>query len=79
MNPSTQSAIREHALAEYPREACGLIVVAKGKERYIPCRNVADTASEHFILPAEEYAAAEDQGEITTVVHSHPDVPARAS
>lgn len=78
MNADTLTAIREHAQAEYPREACGLIVVAKGRERYVPCRNVAK-GSEHFVLPAEDYAAAEDIGEVVAVVHSHPDAPATPS
>lgn len=50
MTPETLDAIRAHALADYPREACGLICIVRGKERYTPCRNTADTASEHFQL-----------------------------
>lgn len=79
MNPVTQQAAHDHALADYPRESCGLVVVVKGRERYVPCRNMAATPSEHFVLSHEDYAAAEDTGEITAVVHSHPDVPARPS
>jgi proteasome lid subunit RPN8/RPN11 len=79
MNPGTLDAIRAHAVADYPREACGLVAVVKGRERYIPCRNMATTASEHFILHPEDYANADEQGELVAVVHSHPDVPARPS
>lgn len=79
MKPKTLDAIREHALADYPREACGLVVVKKGRERYIPCRNLATTASEHFVLSPEDYARADEQGQIVAVVHSHPDVAARPS
>lgn len=75
MERSTLEAIRAHAAQDYPREACGLVLVEKGRERYYPCRNVA-AGTEHFILPAEDYAAAEDAGEVVAVVHSHPDVPA---
>lgn len=71
-------AIRAHAAAEYPREACGLLVVARGRERYVPCRNAA-SGTEHFVLPAEDFAAAEDLGEVVAVVHSHPDAPAAPS
>jgi len=79
MNSETQAAAVAHAIAEYPREGCGLVVVVKGRERYWPCRNTAATPSEHFVLAPEDYAAADDAGEIVMVVHSHPDAPARPS
>lgn len=66
--------IRAHAEAEYPRESCGVVVVRKGRERYIPCRNIAES-NEHFVIHPEDYAAAEDMGEVTMIVHSHPNVP----
>lgn len=78
MDESTIKAIRAHAAEAYPRECCGLVLVVKGRERYLPCTNAAQ-GTEHFVLPAEEYAAAEEQGEIIAVVHSHPNAPAAPS
>lgn len=66
--------IIEHCKAEYPKEACGLVIVFKGKYKYIPCTNIVpatDVQSEFAISPIE-YANAEDVGEIVTIVHSHP-------
>lgn len=79
MKRQTLMAIQAHAVAEYPRECCGLIVVAGRKEVYRPCRNTASTPSEHFRLPSEDYAAAEDIGRIVALVHSHPSAPATPS
>lgn len=75
MDTAIRAAILAHAKATYPRECCGLLVVPPGgKALYRPCRNAAEAKStDHFILPAEDYAAAEDAGEIVGVVHSHPD------
>ena len=72
LTETLEAQILQHAQAEDPRECCGLIAVVKGRRRYFPCRNIAATPDEHFVLSGEDYAQVEDQGEIVTVVHSHP-------
>lgn len=76
MQPTEQTlaAIRAHAAQEYPRESCGVVIVVKGKQRYVPVRNVADQ-DEHFVMHPDDQAAAEDAGEVVLVVHSHPNLP----
>lgn len=78
MKTETADAIRAHAEETYPRECCGLIVVIRGRERYVRCNNAAK-GNDHFVLPAEDYAEAEGLGEIVGVVHSHPDASNRPS
>lgn len=72
MNESIKAAIAEHAIAEYPRECVGVIVLDHGQERYVACTNRAATPTEQFVLAAEDFARAEDIGEIVALVHSHP-------
>jgi len=79
MNEQIRNAIAEHALAEYPRECCGLVVLRDGAETYVPCRNVAARPQDDFSMAPEDYARAEDMGRIVAVVHSHPGASARPS
>ena len=67
-----QAEIFEHAKEYYPKECCGLIVIVKGKKRYVRCRNIATGLQ--FAIHPEDYADAEDSGAIDTVVHSHPNL-----
>jgi proteasome lid subunit RPN8/RPN11 len=68
----------KHLVSDVSREACGLVVIIKGRKRYVPCRNLA-VDSDFFILDPADWAAAEDTGEIVGVVHSHPFTTAQAS
>lgn len=67
MGDELLAAIRAHADAVAPREACGLVVAGA----YWPCRNIAH-GDEEFQIHPEDWAEAEDAGEIEAVVHSHP-------
>lgn len=67
-----------HALREYPRESCGLVIKADDQARYLPCRNTAES-SKQFIMDPMDYVRAEATGRVLAVVHSHPDIGPRPS
>mgnify|MGYP003136188562 FL=1 len=67
-----QSEALGHAKKDFPRESVGLVHIVKGRERYFPCENIADERDLHFVLDPDDYLEAEEQGEITAVIHSHP-------
>lgn len=75
MQADIMQAIYAHAAAQYPKEACGFVVQNGRKIRYLPCRNIAENPQDNFVIPPQDYAQAEDLGEIIRIIHSHPDVP----
>jgi proteasome lid subunit RPN8/RPN11 len=73
------SAIQAPASAEYLEECCGLLLAIGRKQQYYPCRNISTEPNEELRIDPEQYAAAEDIGEIIDIVHSHPDATSRLS
>lgn len=67
LTPSLIERIKAHALAEYPRECCGLIA----GQQYLACANVATEPDQHFVISSADYLRAEALGPIEAVVHSH--------
>ena len=75
-----RSALVEHAEAEEPNEACGLIVLRDGRaERYVPARNAAASPYRFEIDADPEVWFLEDEGYELAVFHSHLSSPPRPS
>lgn len=79
MDKKVEESFRKHAEECYPEECCGLLVIFKGREVYIPCSNSSTRPTEDFCISAEEYSKADDMGEIVAVLHSHPNASANPS
>lgn len=81
LNKTLEKQIFKHAEDEFPKECCGLVVKVGKTKKYIPCKNSAheDHRQDEFVISAEEYADAEDSGEILAVVHSHPSATTQPS
>jgi len=70
-----QDIALKHAEKDAPHEACGLLAVYKGKEKYFPCKNLSEDLGEQFIIDPDDWVKAEDAGELIAVFHSHPQIP----
>jgi proteasome lid subunit RPN8/RPN11 len=78
--PELRRELEEHARAEEPHEACGLIALRDGiAQRFIPGRNAAASPYRFELETAPESWFLEDEGYELAVFHSHPSSPARPS
>ena len=70
---ATRRALEEHAHAEAPNEACGLVVIRDGvAERYVPGVNAAASPYRFDLeMPDPEVWFLEDEGLELGVFHSH--------
>ena len=77
---AVRSALVEHALAEQPNEACGLVVLEDGvAERYIVGRNAAASPYRFELDVPPDTWFLEDDGYELAVFHSHLSSPPRPS
>jgi proteasome lid subunit RPN8/RPN11 len=71
MNDKNKALFLAHARRESPREACAILITESEIETLVICRNIA-TEKDQFIIHHEDYATAEDRGEVLAIIHSHP-------
>jgi [CysO sulfur-carrier protein]-S-L-cysteine hydrolase len=75
-----RSALVEHAEAERPNEACGLIVLRDGvAERYVAGENAAASPYRFELKTEPEVWFLEDEGYELAVFHSHLSSPPEPS
>jgi [CysO sulfur-carrier protein]-S-L-cysteine hydrolase len=75
-----REALAEHAHAESPNEACGLVVLREGvAERYVRGRNAAASPYRFELDVPPETWFLEDEGYELAVFHSHLSSPPRPS
>ena len=75
-----RSALVEHAEAELPNEACGLLVLRDGRaERFVAGRNTAASPYRFELEVDPEVWFLEDEGYELAVFHSHLSSPPRPS
>ena len=75
-----RAQLAEHASAEAPNEACGLLAFRDGvANRYLPGRNAAASPYRFELDLDPETWFLEDEGYELAVFHSHPSSPARPS
>ena len=77
---AVRAALAEHARAEEPNEACGLILLRDGRaERYVPGRNAAASPYRFELDVDPDVWFLEDEGFELAVFHSHLSSPPRPS
>jgi len=75
-----RAELEQHARAEEPNEACGLVAVRDGvAERYIPAANAAASPYRFELETDPEIWFLEDKGYELAVFHSHLSSPPRPS
>jgi len=78
--PEVRAALEEHARAEGPNEACGLLLLRGGRaERYVAGRNGAASPYRFELEVDPEVWFLEDDGYDLAVFHSHLSAPPRPS
>ena len=63
--------IKSHAISVSPEECCGVVVLFKGKPKYIRCTNIHPLPTHEFYIKPEDIISAEYVGDVVAIVHSH--------
>jgi proteasome lid subunit RPN8/RPN11 len=64
LNDTTVQAFTRHTLAEYPKEACGLVI----KDTYVPCINVHEEPTKHFRISPQQMVIEQQKGALQALM-----------
>ncbi len=80
LQSNARDAAYAHAMASYPNESVGWVIQRPdGNQEFVRGENVHPQPRAAFRTRPQDWADAEDAGEIVAFVHSHPDQPGFAS
>jgi proteasome lid subunit RPN8/RPN11 len=65
------TAANNHALSEYPKESCGIVV----SDKYYPCKNIAEDPEKFFEIDPKQFMTFSNKGKLECILHSHPNGP----
>lgn len=72
MNDKNKALFLEHARLQLPKEACAVLTIQRGVETLNICRNIAEDSLNNFIIDPEDFARAQELGDVIAIIHSHP-------
>ncbi len=75
MTDENKKLFFEHAVSVMPKEACAALVIRKGREHLVICKNDS-VVCDQFTLNPQDYAKASELGEVIAIIHSHVYTPA---
>lgn len=73
-----QQDIFNHARQQNPLESCGLVVMDRNVQKYLPCRNI-NIEPDRFLINPKDWTDAQDAYDIIAVVHSHVNISPKPS
>lgn len=73
------AVLHKHAISEFPKEACGVIIKKGKKMDVVKCANISTDPVNTFVCDPNDLAAAEDRGEVIAAWHTHTTVDNKAS
>ena len=92
LTPEERARVQAQAVAEYPAESCGVVLVREGERQLLPCRNIQnelhardperyprDARTAYYIDPADLLRIGRMEGEgfaVKVIYHSHIDAGA---
>lgn len=79
ISKAVEKLIRQSAVEEYPKEACGVLTKQGKKLLAVKCVNISDEPTQRFVISTEEYRKHLDSCDVYGIWHTHVNEPPQPS